>query len=178
MKIRHSGWRIVSTYRYYRFPFKSKVGPDGNMAPPSRAKGGAMAPVPLPLRPPVRPITWVRRDQGVQVNSRASGIAASRSSLAPVSNPDCLRRHSTWSDTKKPLCNISITETGTALSWQLLASINIGPFTFKEYPGVARCWRQTLIWWTPSYRPQQEDAGSYVNRSTYFSAYQVSPILI
>ena len=38
----------MSTYRVYLFPFTSKVGPNENMAPPSRAKGGAMAPVPPP----------------------------------------------------------------------------------------------------------------------------------
>ena len=38
----------MSTYRFYLFPFTSKVGPNDNMAPPSRAKGGAMAPVPPP----------------------------------------------------------------------------------------------------------------------------------
>ena len=36
------------TYRFYFFPFTSKVGPNDNMAPPSRAKGGAMAPVAPP----------------------------------------------------------------------------------------------------------------------------------
>ena len=35
----------MSTYRFYLFSFTSKVGPNDNMAPPSRAKGGAMAPV-------------------------------------------------------------------------------------------------------------------------------------
>ena len=38
----------MSAYRFYLFPFTSKVGPYDNMAPPSRAKGGAMAPVPPP----------------------------------------------------------------------------------------------------------------------------------
>ena len=38
----------MSTYRFYLFPFTSKVGPPDNMAPPSRAKGGAMAPVAHP----------------------------------------------------------------------------------------------------------------------------------
>ena len=38
----------MSTYRFYLFPFTSKVGPNDNMAPPSRAKGGAMAPVAPP----------------------------------------------------------------------------------------------------------------------------------
>ena len=33
----------MATYHFYLFPFTSKVRPNDNMAPPSRAKDGAMA---------------------------------------------------------------------------------------------------------------------------------------
>ena len=64
VKIRHSGWTIMSRYRFYLFAFTSKVGPNDNMAPPSLAKGGAMAPVAPPPAAasgplyPTFPYTW------------------------------------------------------------------------------------------------------------------------
>ena len=48
---------------FYLFPFASKVGPYDNMAPPSRAKGGAMAPVAPPAAASVleRKNEWTKK---------------------------------------------------------------------------------------------------------------------
>ena len=76
----HYHFLIVKThhlgrlYQHHLFRFTPKVGPNKKMAPPSRAKGGAMTPValPPPLRSPV-PRTSTYRSGTLRKPTRKDG---------------------------------------------------------------------------------------------------------
>ena len=99
VKIRHYGWTIMSTYRFYLFSFTSKVGPNDTMAHLHEPKVG-----PWPRRPPPpcgrqwRESNMHTKAQGWRIRGFGGARAPPRYQKHPLKFKEKL--HKTLCDTK------------------------------------------------------------------------------